>query len=68
VLPLAQLLELLDQSQERIEVALSHMDLTALARTSAGDAHNGLVIDPTGRQMMEEVGHEKSHCPRIHHP
>ena len=38
VLSLAQLLELLDQSQERIEAALGGMDLTALERTSEDDS------------------------------
>src|SRR5262245_44825544 len=43
VLPLAQLLALLDQSQERIEVALSHMDLAALTRK--------VEDDPRGRSI-----------------
>ena len=57
VLPLAQLLELLDQSQERIELALSHMDLTALARKSDGDARGRSI----GQRLFFLYFHETYH-------
>lgn len=47
VLPLAQLLDLLDQSQVRIEATLGGMDLAALARKSADD--------PRGRSIGQRV-------------
>jgi len=47
VLPLAQLLELLEQSQERIEIALSHIEPSALARKSADD--------PRGRSIGQRI-------------
>jgi hypothetical protein len=57
VLPLAQLLDLLDQSQERVEVALSHMDRTALARTAAGDAQGRSI----GQRVFFLYFHETYH-------
>jgi hypothetical protein len=57
VLPLAQLLELLERSQERLEVALSHMDLNALARTSAGDARGRSI----GQRLFFLYFHETYH-------
>jgi uncharacterized damage-inducible protein DinB len=47
VLSLAQLLELLDQSQERIEAALGRMDRTALERKSEDD--------PRGRSIGQRI-------------
>jgi DinB family protein len=47
VLPLVQLLELLDQSQERIEAALGSMDLTALEHKSEDD--------PRGRSVGQRI-------------
>jgi hypothetical protein len=57
VLPLAQLLEMLDQSQARIEIALSRMDLTALARKSEGDARGRSI----GHRIFFLYFHETYH-------
>jgi len=47
VLPLAQLLALLEQSQERIEIALGHMEPSALACKSEDD--------PRGRSIGQRI-------------
>jgi hypothetical protein len=47
VLPLAQLLELLEQSQERIDIALSHIVPSALARKAEDD--------PRGRTIGQRI-------------
>ena len=57
VLPLAQLLELLDRSQERIEVALSGMDLAALERKSADDSRGRSI----GQRVFFLYFHETYH-------
>ena len=57
VLSLAQLLELLDQSQERIETALGGMDLTALERASADDSRGRSI----GQRIFFLYFHETYH-------
>lgn len=57
VLSLAQLLELLDQSQDRIETALGRMDLTALERKSEDDSRGRSI----GQRIFFLYFHETYH-------
>ncbi len=57
VLPLTQLLELLDQSQAHIEVALGRMDLIKLARRSEADARGRSI----GQRIFFLYFHETYH-------
>jgi DinB superfamily len=57
VLPLAQLLQLLERSQERIEIALSHIEPSALARKSADDSRGRSI----GQRVFFLYFHETYH-------